>query len=154
MEHQYEQGQEWAFIRTLLENHPAILEGLVDDLQYYEDLPAATLFFGDVAEWVAGSLVGEHLSAEAAAVLQDLEAVVAAGPSWVEDLIAVGFIENLPYPHQPGGSIACHLGPAMREELERQRGPIAEPQGGRSWHGLLQHLRSLLRSRSDPLDER
>ena len=40
----------------------------------------------------------------------------------VDELIAASFIENLPYPGEPGASITQLLGPKLAELLRQQRG--------------------------------
>jgi hypothetical protein len=54
-------------------------------------------------------------------VLDLLEAELGAGRA-VDEAIAVSFVENLPYPEQPGADIADLLGPKLRAEYDRQRG--------------------------------
>jgi hypothetical protein len=39
----------------------------------------------------------------------------------VDEAIAVSFVENLPYPDEPGADLADLLGPKLRAELDRQR---------------------------------
>jgi hypothetical protein len=41
----------------------------------------------------------------------------------VDEAIAVSFVENLPYPGEPGADLVDLLGPKLRAELDRQRPP-------------------------------
>ncbi len=41
----------------------------------------------------------------------------------VDEPIAVSFVENLPYPHEPAASLVDLLGPNLRAEHDRQRRP-------------------------------
>jgi len=59
-------------------------------------------------------------SAEVRAVLALLEAELGSDPE-VDDLIAVGLVEMLPYEDEPGAEIVTLLGPGLRAELDRQR---------------------------------
>ena len=56
------------------------------------------------------------------AVLEVLEAEFGADHQ-VDELIAVSFLEQLPYPGQPGAELVTLLGPRLRVELDRLRGP-------------------------------
>jgi hypothetical protein len=52
-------------------------------------------------------------------VLDLLESEFGTGD--VDGQIAVGFVEMLPYPGEPGAAIVDLLGPKLRAELGRQR---------------------------------
>jgi hypothetical protein len=39
----------------------------------------------------------------------------------VDEAIAVSFVENLPYPGEPGDALAGELGPKLAAELAAQR---------------------------------
>jgi hypothetical protein len=43
----------------------------------------------------------------------------------VDEPIAVSFVENLPYPHEPAAALVDLLGPNLRAEHDRQRRPPA-----------------------------
>lgn len=60
-------------------------------------------------------------SAEVRAVLGFLEAELGTDAD-VDNLIAVGFLEMLPYEDEPGAEIVEMLGAGLRAELDRQRG--------------------------------
>jgi hypothetical protein len=100
----YDPMLEWEYIHDLFEKYPVLRDGLDENFDTYLEI-GPTSFFSDLQRWVVSSLTREHLREDATAVLNDLEATVAAGSSRLEDLIAVGFIENLPYRHEPGGAI-------------------------------------------------
>jgi hypothetical protein len=76
-------------------------------------------FLADVALRLADSAEAGQLD-EARAVLAVLE------EAWGGDgdePIAVSFVENLPWPHEPGAGLTDLLGPHLRGELDRQRQP-------------------------------
>jgi hypothetical protein len=55
------------------------------------------------------------------AITDQLEAEYEDGDAAVRELIAVSFLENLPYPGEKGADIAGHLGPALRAVLDQLR---------------------------------
>jgi hypothetical protein len=123
------QGREWrtppaqvAFVDRLVRAVPA-LAPLVEENRAGNHRDVLTHpFLGDVAR----REVDNHLSGDAAAraevtaVLRHLEAELNLDEE-VDDPIAVSFVENLPYDHEPGADIAGLLGPKLTAELHRQR---------------------------------
>jgi hypothetical protein len=83
-------------------------------------------FLGDVAarEIENHRSGGPVAQAEVRTVLALLEAELGADRA-VDEAIAVSFVENLPYPGDPGADLVGELGPKLRTELEVQRPPEA-----------------------------
>jgi hypothetical protein len=79
------------------------------------------VFLGDVARRQAENVEAGRL-AEPRAVLDVLEDEFGAGTP-VDEPIAVSFVENLPYPDEPGAALVDLLGPKLRAELAVQRDP-------------------------------
>lgn len=108
-----------AFVRRLIAAVPAV-EPLARDNTYgdHEDV-LVHMFLGDIVRQQVDNLLAGHLD-EVRAVLALLE------DEWggdVDEPIAVSFVENLPYPHEPGAALVSMLGPNLRAELDRQRRP-------------------------------
>lgn len=111
-----------AFVQALVADHPD-LEPLLDE--HREDNMGDLLphvFFGDVTRWV----VDHHLDLDADPseldpLLAALEKGMLDGSEEVKDLIAVSFLENLPYPDEDGADIIDRLGPALTAEIETLR---------------------------------
>jgi hypothetical protein len=83
-------------------------------------------FLGDVAfreldNYRSGGPVAME---EVRTVLALLEAELGTDRG-VDEAIAVSFVENLPYPGEPGADLVDQLGPKLRAELARQR-PVVE----------------------------
>ena len=96
--------------QALLNEHSAL---------YGELLP--TVFFGEVAEWLARTLNEEH-DANAAVVpvvLDVMECFLIGGGSDVKDLVTTGFLEGLPPDVLAEGRLEAMLGPALRGDLNR-----------------------------------
>lgn len=74
------------------------------------------MFFGDVTRYVLDlwSSSGDD-RAEARRVLDFLEEGFAGGDPDVQNLIAVSFLENLPYKGEPDAGIRAALGPQLRK---------------------------------------
>jgi len=83
-------------------------------------------FLSDVAFREADNFRSEDPVAldEVRAVLSALEGEFGADRG-VDEAIAVSFVENLPYPGEPGDALAGELGPKLKAELDAQR-----PTGG------------------------
>lgn len=79
-------------------------------------------FLSDVAFREADNFRSEDPVAldEVRAVLAVLEAELGKDRG-VDEAIAVSFVENLPYPGEPGDALAGELGPKLKAELEAQR---------------------------------
>jgi hypothetical protein len=108
-----------AFVQRLIAAVPA-LEPLARDNTYgdHEDV-LVHMFLSDVVRQLVDNLLAGHLD-EVRTVLALLE------EEWggdVDEPIVVSFVENLPYPHEPGAALIGMLGPNLRAELDRQRRP-------------------------------
>jgi hypothetical protein len=73
-----------------------------------------------------GELVRSYLAAGGwdgawKAVVDQLEREYERGEDDVRELLAVSFLEHLPYPGQEGADVVEHLGPALLAELRRLR---------------------------------
>jgi hypothetical protein len=108
-----------ALVQRMLDAVPA-LEPIARDNTYGEhDDVLVHQFLAEVVEREAANVAaGERLD-EVRAVLDLLEAELGTGD--VDEPIAVSFVENLPYPGDPGIAIVDRLGPRLRAMLVRQR---------------------------------
>jgi hypothetical protein len=79
-------------------------------------------FLSDVAFREADNFRSEEAVAleEVRAVLSLLESEFGVDRA-VDEAIAVSFVENLPYPGEPGADLTGQLGPKLRAELQTQR---------------------------------
>jgi hypothetical protein len=106
-----------ALVRRLVTAVPA-LQPLADENTYGDhDDVLVHMFLGDVVRREVDNLLQGRV-AEVHAVLAVLEAEFIGE---AEEPIAVSFVENLPYPHEPGAEIVDLLGPRLRAVLRRQR---------------------------------
>jgi hypothetical protein len=80
-------------------------------------------FLADVVRQEVDNFLAGHLD-EVRTVLSLLER---EWGSDVDEPIAVSFVENLPYPHEPAAALVDLLGPNLRAEHDRQRHPHATP---------------------------
>jgi hypothetical protein len=98
------------------------LERLAQENGYGDhDEPLTLLFLADVQRLLVENLeLGRRLD-DVRTVLDLLEAELGSGHG-VEDTIAVGFVESLPYADEPGAALLGLLGPKLRAELVAQRG--------------------------------
>jgi hypothetical protein len=80
------------------------------------------VFLGDVTRRAVANYISGDAAAriEVTAVLATLDAEFGRDEG-VDNAIAVSFVENLPYPGEPGADIASVLGPKLTAELRRQR---------------------------------
>jgi hypothetical protein len=97
------------------------LAGLVRDNAYgdHQDVLVHG-FLGDLARREAANVTSGARADEVRAVLDVLEAEFAENAE-VTEPIAVSFVENLPYPDEPGAALVDVLPPGLRAELHRQR---------------------------------
>jgi hypothetical protein len=111
-----------AFVDRLVRAVPA-LAPLVEENRAgnYNDVLTHP-FLGDVTfREVENYLAGDPAAlAEVTAVLRHLEAEFGLDEE-VDNPIAVSFLENLPYDHEPGAGIASLLGPKLTAALRPQR---------------------------------
>jgi hypothetical protein len=108
-------------LRTLLDEHTAANHGEL----------LSHLYMGEVTEWLVNAHADgrEH---DVRDVLQFLEEQF-EGDEDVRELIAVSFLENLPFPGEPQASVRALLPPALRDELQRLEShyrtpPTSDPQ--------------------------
>lgn len=108
-----------ALVQRMVDAVPA-LEPIARDNTYGEhDDVLVHQFLAEVAKREAANVAtGERLD-EVRAVLDLLEAELGTGD--VDEPIGVSFVENLPYPGDPGIAIVDQLGPKLRAMLVRQR---------------------------------
>jgi len=137
-----------AFVDGLLRAVPA-LHPLADDCRYgYHDAVVAHAFLGEVVHREIALLTGgtsldmadddtadraeqERLylagapdpAAEIRAVIDYVEAALGSDEE-VNGLIRVSFVENLPYPGEPGEEIIALLGPRLTAALRQSRGAM------------------------------
>ena len=107
-----------ALVRRLLDAVPALAE-LTPDYEYGDHRDVLVHpFLGAVAFRAADDVEAGRLD-EVRRILDLLEAEYGTGDA--DEPIAVSFVENLPYPGEPGAAIVDLLGPKLRAELARQR---------------------------------
>jgi hypothetical protein len=83
-----------------------------------------TVFFGDLTRWVESTYANDDGPQNGdmtglVHLLEFLENSFASGDPDIQELISVGFLENLPGPDETGSEVRELLGPHLREELER-----------------------------------
>jgi hypothetical protein len=106
-----------ALVGRLVEAVPALVP-LAREEGYGEEGVLVHPFLSEVARREAENVASGRLD-EVRAVLEMLESEYGTGD--VDGPIAVGFVEMLPYPGEPGVAIVDLLGPKLRGELARQR---------------------------------
>jgi hypothetical protein len=108
-----------ALVRRLLDAVPE-LEPIARDNTYgdHEDV-LIHQFLAEVTQREAANVAAGRRLEEVRAVLDLLEAEFGTGD--VDEPIAASFVENLPYPGDPGIAIVDQLGPKLRAMLARQR---------------------------------
>ncbi|HEY8454536.1 MAG TPA: hypothetical protein VIL34_03000 [Actinopolymorphaceae bacterium] len=116
--------EEAAFVDRLVQAVPALASVADENRAGDHDDVLPNRFLADVAfRQVENHLSGnEAAQSEVRAVLAALEAEFGSDDG-VDTAIATSFLENLPYPGEPGADIVNLLGPKLREELLRQRSP-------------------------------
>jgi hypothetical protein len=112
-----------AFVDRIITTVPA-LEPLARESTFgdHEDV-LVHLFLADVVRQEVDNFLAGQLD-EVRTVLDLIER------EWggdVDEPIAVSFVENLPYPHEPAAALVDLLGPNLRAEHDRQRHPPAPP---------------------------
>jgi hypothetical protein len=106
-----------SFVRDMVARFPgmgALLEEHIKDND--EILPH--VFFGDVTRYVL-SLLSDSLPQrrELRDILDYLERAYASGDEQLQELIAVSFLENFPFPDEPGAEIRGMIGPHLKRQL-------------------------------------
>lgn len=120
-----------AFVAGLVAAVPALRQ-LADDNRYgYHDVVLAHPFLGEVVQREVELLTGDASPeagpvpddpvAEVRSVLDHVEATLGSDPA-VDELVRVSFVENLPYPGEPGEEIVTMLGPRLAAALSDLRG--------------------------------
>ena len=113
-----------AFVTRVVEAVPAL--GRLASENRYGDRGDVLVhgFLSDVAFRAADGFRSQDPVAldEVRAVLSVLEAELGVDRG-VDEAIAVSFVENLPYPGEPGEALVEQLGPKLRSELDAQRPP-------------------------------
>jgi hypothetical protein len=111
-----------AFVSRVVEAVPAL--GRLASENRYGDRGDVLVhgFLSDIAFREADNFRSEDPVAldEVRAVLSVLEAELGVDRG-VDEAIAVSFVENLPYPGEPGDALAGELGPKLKAELQAQR---------------------------------
>ncbi|MEU6983059.1 hypothetical protein ABZ946_06510 [Streptomyces sp. NPDC046324] len=80
------------------------------------------VFFWDVVQNTVRSFLGEDPSAaDWRRTLAFLEEQSARGELGVDEVIVTSFLNDLPYPHEPGYAIVQELGPVMAARFGRIR---------------------------------
>ncbi len=112
-----------AFVDRMVTVVPA-LEPLARENTFgdHEDV-LVHLFLADVVRQEVENLLAGHVD-EVRTVLEFLEREWGGA---VDEPIAVSFVENLPYPHEPAAALVGLLGPNLRAEHDRQRHQPAPP---------------------------
>lgn len=116
------------FVNALAGHHEAVAEALREHLIDEDDDLLPHIFMGDLVraaiEWL-GTADGRASVVSVLAALDN-----AYGHDYeVDELIATGFVENLPYPNDSGAQLLTMLGPKLRAEynLERPSYQIQDP---------------------------
>jgi hypothetical protein len=115
-----------AFVERLVAAVPALSRLAVENRSGDRGDVLVHGFLSDVAFREADNFRSQDPAAleEVRAVLAALEAEFGVDRG-VDEAIAVSFVENLPYPGDPGADLVQELGPKLRTELESQRPPEA-----------------------------
>ncbi|MFJ3581345.1 hypothetical protein ACIPPS_03770 [Streptomyces sp. NPDC090127] len=80
------------------------------------------VFFWDVVQNTVRSFLGEDpTAADWRRTLAFLEEQSARGDLGVDEVIVTSFLNDLPYPHEPGHAIVQELGPVMTARFVRIR---------------------------------
>lgn len=106
------------FVLRLVDRVPALRPLLDEHIADY-DIVLAHLFFGDVTRWVVASYGagGDQWRG----VVDFLEQEYRDCDDDVQAVIEQSFVENLPYPHEPGYGIEGRLGPRLSQLYHEQR---------------------------------
>ncbi|MEU6879741.1 hypothetical protein [Streptomyces sp. NPDC046712] len=80
------------------------------------------VFFWDVVQDTVRSFLGEDpAAADWRRTLDFLEEQIGRGVLAVDEVIVTSFLNDLPYPHEPGYAIVQELGPVMAAKFGRIR---------------------------------
>ena len=109
--------QDTRFIEALVERVPALATLMRDHLRDWDEL-LTHIFMSELTRWVVDRRTSHGPDDEVLRTTLDfIEDSFDAAP----ELIAVSFVENLPYADEEGIEIKDLLGPKLRNELEVQR---------------------------------
>jgi len=120
-----------ALIPGLAAGNPAMASVLNDHLAEWDEL-LPTSYFADLVRacvrWIGSDDPVERASVQT--VLADIDAVYGSDYE-ADEIIATGFVENLPYPDEDGAAMLSLLGPRLRAEYQTERPDTALPVRGR-----------------------
>lgn len=110
-----------ALIPDLAAGNPAMASVLETHLADWDEL-LPTGYFADLVRACTAWLVSDDSAqrASVASVVTDLDAAYGADYE-VDELIATGFVEGLPYPGEEGAELLELLGPKLRAEYNAER---------------------------------
>ncbi|MFF9911955.1 hypothetical protein [Streptomyces sp. NPDC013457] len=96
--------------------------GTYDDHVFSQGGVLPHVFFWDVVQNTVRSFLGEDpAAADWRRTLDFLEEQSARGEMGVDEVIVTSFLNDLPYPHEPGYAIVRELGPVMAARFGRIR---------------------------------
>lgn len=120
-----------ALIPGLAAVNPALVRILDDHLAEWGEL-LPTGYFADLVRacvrWIDSGDPVDRAAVQT--VLADIDAVY-GNDYEADEIIATGFVENLPYPDEDGAEILGLLGPRLRAEYQTERPDAALPTRGR-----------------------
>ena len=112
-------------VDELVRSNPILQATLDEHIASWEEV-LPYLLMGDVARLLAEryDVAGTDpiRLAEIEAVLDTLDTQLGSADRDVQDLVAVGFLEQLPYPHERGAGIRSILPRQLKEEILRVTG--------------------------------
>jgi len=103
------------FVNQLAATHAAVAESLRENLVDWDYELIPYLFMGDLVRAVIGWLETVGGRESLASLLATFEDAYGHDDE-VDNLIALGFVENLPFPHEKGAEMLSMLGPKLRAE--------------------------------------
>jgi hypothetical protein len=112
-----------ALVDRLTGTFPQLLRLREEHLEAFGELLPHVLF-GELTAWLVDEYAAAPQAGPEAAwrrILADLERAYEAGDVDTRELLYVSFLENLPYPQEPGAGITGHLGPHLAADLAEQR---------------------------------
>ena len=107
------------FVRRTVAEYPELEPMLTEHLNenFGELLPH--LWISDLARYVIDRYQAAGTSA-VSSILHHLDAEAGRHPE-IDELLAVSFLELMPYPNEPTADVTELLGPNLREMLQEQR---------------------------------
>jgi hypothetical protein len=112
-----------ALVDRLVNAHPELQRLRREHLDAFGEI-FPHVFFGALTAWLVDAYRADPSAGPQATwrrILADLEGEYETEDTDVKELLAVSFLENLPYPNQDGAGITEHLGPRLRAELAALR---------------------------------